>query len=337
MAAFTEVDVTFPSVAGAVTLAGTLVMPSDGWDCPLAVLVSGTGPVDRDVTFVGHALFRVLSHALAEAGIASLRFDKRGVGQSQGDFSSAGPDDFVADVIGAMEYVAGQPEIPHKQVGLIGHSEGGMVALAAAARRPETSFCALLAGPLLSGQDNLVRSFALLARGGLERDRLFDQYVSELDTLVVAARLERSAESRTRVLELAARLAPRIFNPRTAVILGSAALSGPEFLALLSSPCLDTSLGWNPGRIVPLVGCPVLAVYAAKDVQAPAAENLAAARALVERLGKSNWQVLELGGMNHAFQRCVTGMPDEYACIDHVMAPEVVARVAAWIASVTPR
>jgi hypothetical protein len=299
----------------------------------LAVLVSGTGPIDRDVTFVGHALFRVLAQSLAGAGIASLRFDKRGVGKSEGDFSSAGPDDFVADVVGALEYVVGQTGVPEKRVGLIGHSEGGMVALTAAARRPQTSYCVLLAGPLLSGQDNLVRSFALLARGGLERDRTFERYVSELETLVAAARSEKAPESRTRPLELATSLAPRIFNERTAVILGAAALSGPEFLDLLSSPCLDTCLSWDPRRVVPLVRCPVLVVYGAKDVQAPAVENLAAARALIDRLGKSNWVVRELGGMNHAFQRCETGMPDEYARIDHVMAHEVVGEVTAWIAS----
>ena len=334
-AAFTEIPVTFRSATGSDLLAGTLVMPSERRDSPLAVLVSGTGPIDRDVTFVGHALFRVLAHALADAGIASLRFDKRGVGESGGDFSSAGPDDFVADVVGAMEYVVGQTRFTNERVGLIGHSEGGMVALTTAAKRPGAPFCVLLASPLLSGKDNLVRSFALLARGGLERDSTFDRYVSELETLVEVARSGIARESRTRALDLAASLAPRIFNERTKVILGASALSGPEFLSLLSSPCLDTCLSWNPSRIVPHVRCPVLVVYGTKDVQAPALENLAAARLQIERLGRSDWVVRELGEMNHAFQRCETGMPDEYACIDHVMGHEVVGEVVAWIASTT--
>jgi pimeloyl-ACP methyl ester carboxylesterase len=335
VAAFEEVAVTFPSAAGSVALAGTLVVPSERPDSPLAVLVSGTGPIDRDVTFVGHALFRVLAHALAEAGIASLRFDKRGVGESEGDFSSAGPGDFVADVVGAMEYVVGQTRFARDRVGLNGHSEGGMVALTAAARRPGTPYCVLLASPLLSGTDNLVRSFALLARGGLERDRTFDRYVSELETLVKGARSGMAPESRTRALDLAARLAPRIFNERTKVILGASALSGLQFLNLLSSPCLETSLSWDPSRVAPHVKCPVLVIYGTKDVQAPALENLAAARLLIDRLGRRDWVVRELGGMNHAFQRCQTGMPDEYACIDHVMGHEVVGEVAAWIASTT--
>lgn len=335
MAAWKEIAVTFPSAAGSVALAGTLVTPSERLDSPLAVLVSGTGPIDRDVTFVGHALFRVLAHALAEAGIASLRFDKRGVGESEGDFSSAGPDDFVADAVGALEYVVGQTRFSNERVGLIGHSEGGMVALTAAARRPGTPFCVLLASPLLSGKDNLVRSFALLARGGLERDSTFDRYVSELETLVEAARSGLAPESRTRSLDLAASLAPRIFNERTKVILGASALSGLQFLHLLASPCLDTCLSWDPSRVVPHVNCPVLVIYGAKDVQAPALENLAAARLLIDRLGRSDWVVRELGEMNHAFQRCQTGMPDEYACIDHVMGHEVVGAVAAWIASTT--
>lgn len=334
-AAFTEVPVTFRSATGSNLLAGTLVMLPEHRDSPFAILVSGTGPIDRDVTFVGHALFRVLAHSLADAGIASLRFDKRGVGESEGDFSSAGPDDFVADVLGAMEYVIEHKRFAKERVGLIGHSEGGMVALTAAAKRPGVAFCALLASPLLSGKDNLVRSFAVLACGSLERDSTFDRYVSELDTLVKVARSGKAAVPQTNLLELAASLAPRIFNERTQVILGANALSGAEFLGLLSSPCLETCLSWDPSRIVPIVRCPVLVIYGAKDVQVPALENLAAARMLIDRLGRNDWVIREIGEMNHAFQRCTTGMPDEYACIDHVMAYEVVREVAAWIESKT--
>jgi pimeloyl-ACP methyl ester carboxylesterase len=330
-----EFAVTFPAADGSVTLAGTLALPSEGRDCPLAILVSGTGPIDRDVTLVGHAVFRVLAHALAEAGIASLRFDKRGVGESGGDFASAGPADFVADVVGAMEYAVGRTGVPHERVGLIGHSEGGMVALTAAAERPETAFCVLLSCPLLSGKDNLIRSFAVLSRGGLRRDATFDRYVTELSALVEVARSGREPESQMTLLDVANRLAARIFNERTKAILGADALSGAEFLKLLSSSCLDTCLSWDPSRVAARVRSPVLVVYGAKDVQAPALENLAAARELIDRLGRGDWVVRELGGMNHGFQRCETGMPDEYARIDHVMAPEVVREVTAWIASTT--
>jgi len=369
-AMFTEVAVRFPSAAGAadaVELAGTFAAPSGRSNPPVAVLVSGTGPIDRDVTFVGHALFRVLAHSLAQAGIASLRFDKRGVGESQGDFSTAGPDDFVADVLGAVEYLVHEQEFAGGRVGLVGHSEGGIVALTAAAKMDMTPFCVLLASPLLSGRDNLVQSFALLARGSLDRDDTFDSYVSELTTLLAfarsadtaapqpgtarrpdaaphpdaAARQETVAQpagiARPEAVALANNLAPLIINERTQVILGGGTMSGEEFLDLLSSPCLETCLSWDPSRVVPLVTCPVLVIHGGKDTQAPAVQNGAAARGLVERLGKQNWVVREMGEMNHAFQRCATGMPDEYARIDHVMADEVVGEIAAWIKSMTKR
>ena len=334
-AAFAEVPVRFRSAIGTDLLAGTLVMVSKRPDSPLAVLVSGTGPIDRDVTFVGHVLFRVLAHSLAGAGIASLRFDKRGVGESEGNFPSAGPDDFVADVLGAMEHAVSRMGFAKERVGLIGHSEGGMVALTAAAKRPGTPFCVLLASPLLSGTENLARSFALLARGSLERDSTFNQYVSQVETLVETVRTGKTSVPQTKLLALAAGLAPRIFNERTEVILGTKELSGAEFLSLLSSPCLETCLSWDPGLVVPFVRCPVLAVYGTKDVQVPALENLAAARVLVDRVGRSDWVIREIGEMNHAFQHCTTGMPDEYARIDHVMADEVVRDVAGWIRSKT--
>ncbi len=326
-----EVLVSFPSADGCLRLAGTLAIPGEGRVAPAVVLVSGTGPIDRDVTFVGHALFRTMANALAARGIASLRFDKRGVGESEGRFSSATAEDFVADVLGASDYLVAKEGFAAEKVGLLGHSEGGMVALTAAARAPGPPFCVSLAGPLLSGRDNAVRSFALLARGSLQRDSEFDRYVTELDTLLEIARSRTPSGREREANELAAKLAPRIINERTQVILGARSLSGPDFFGLLSSPCLDVSLSWDPRQVVPLVMCPVLVLYGAKDVQAPARENMAAARALVDGQGKSDWTIREIAGMNHAFQRCETGMPDEYASISHVMADDVVEEVAAWI------
>jgi pimeloyl-ACP methyl ester carboxylesterase len=326
-----EIAVTFLSADRRVRLAGTLTLPPQDRAAPAAILVSGTGPIDRDVTFVGHALFRTMAHALAQRGIATLRFDKRGVGESEGDFSQARAEDFLSDVLGAGNYLATEQGFAAERIGLLGHSEGGMVALAAAARAPKTAFCVSLAGPLLSGRENAVRSFALLARGSIQRDGEFDRYVSELETLFEIARSVEPSGREAEAEEIAARLAPRIFSERTRVILGSPKLSGAEFLSLLSSPCLDTVLSWDPRKIVPFVMCPVLVLYGGKDVQAPARENISAARELIDRSCKPGWTVREVPGMNHAFQHCETGMPDEYASIGHVMADEVVEEVAAWI------
>jgi pimeloyl-ACP methyl ester carboxylesterase len=180
-----------------------------------------------------------------------------------------------------------------------------------------------------------VRSFALLARGSLHRDREYDRYVSEIETLLESARSGAPPGREGETNQLAARLAPLIVSERTQVILGTKGLSGPQFFRLLSSPRLDISLSWDPRHVVPLVMCPVLVLYGAKDVQVPASENMAAARALVHADGKSDWTIREIAGMNHAFQRCETGTPDEYAAIGHVMADEVVEEVAAWIGART--
>ena len=326
-----EVPVRFPSADGCLTLAGTLAVPGGSRTAAAVVLVSGTGPIDRDVTFAGHALFRTLAVALAARGIASLRFDKRGVGESGGDFSVATASDFVADVIGASDYLVVHEGFAAEHVGLLGHSEGGMVALTAAARAPRTAFCVSLAGPLLSGRDNAVRSFALLARGRIQRDSEYERYVTEMDTLLEIARSREPSGREREADELAARLAPLIISERTQLILGAKRLSGREFFRLLSSPCLDVALGWEPRQVVPLVMCPVLILYGAMDVQAPGRENMCAAAALVREFGKSDWTVREIAGMNHAFQRCETGMPDEYTSIRQVMADEVAEDVAEWI------
>lgn len=328
---FAEREITFPSAAGDVVLAGSLTAPTTGRDVPSVVLVAGTGPIDRDVTFCDHALFKVLADALARAGIASLRFDKRGVGQSQGEFSAAGPDQFVADVRGAANCLVTQQGFSIERVGLIGHSEGGMIALTAAAEMQQIALCVLLASPLLSGKENLVRAFSLLARGALERDNLFEQYVTDMTTLLEGARSGESPGNDPRLRELAETLAPRIVNERTSVMFGNSNLSGEAFLSMLSSSCLETILSWEPARIVPRVACPALLVYGARDVQAPARESIAAGRALIDRLDKRGWSIREFAGMNHVFQRCTTGMPDEYGAIDRVMDDEVIGEVANWI------
>lgn len=330
-APFAESEVSFRSGDGAVTLAGTLAASPRDRSAPAVVLVSGTGPIDRDVTVLRHKLFRVLARSLARAGIASLRFDKRGIGKSGGDFASAGPDDFVADVLGAVSYLVEHEGFAGERTGLVGHSEGGMVALTAASRERRVPFCVLMASPLLSGVDNLARSFALIARGAIVRDSEFDRHVADLTMLVEIARGRQSPDRDARALEIAERLSPRIFNERTSMILGADSLSGAEFVSLLSSACLETSLTWEPERIVPLVACPALLVYATMDVQAPARESIEAAHALLGDLGKDDWEIREVADMNHAFQRCKTGMPDEYAAIDEVMDDEAVDEVAAWI------
>jgi pimeloyl-ACP methyl ester carboxylesterase len=326
-----ETEVSFPSMKDGTMLAGTLAIPSGGPAVAAAVLVSGTGPMDRDVTFIGHALFRVTAHSLARAGIATLRFDKRGVGQSGGDFSSAGPEDFVGDVLGARECLIRQEGIAADRVGLIGHSEGGMVTLTASAESPRVAFAVVLAGPLLSGRDNLARSFALLARGELKRDSVFDEHVSEMTTLFEIARTSEQPERNPRASEIASRLAPLIVNEKTEVMFGRRNISGEEFLSFLTSRCLETCVSWEPTSIVPRVECPVLFVYAAKDLQVPAHENAAAARTLIDRLDRKDWTIREIADVNHVFQRCGTGMPDEYASIDHVMAGDVLDEIAAWV------
>jgi len=330
-AAFAESDVSFPSDDGAIALAGTLAAPLQDRSAPAVVLVSGTGPIDRDVTVLHHKLFRVLARSLAGAGIASLRFDKRGIGASEGDFGSAGPEDFVADVLGARSYLVGEAGFASERTGLVGHSEGGMVALTAASREQRLPFCVLMASPLLSGVENMTHAFALMARGSLVRDLEYEEYVADLTTLIGLAGGEGASDPNSQAVEIAARLSPRIFNEKTSVILGSDSLSGTDFVNLLSSTCLETCLSWDPRHIVPLVTCPALLIYAAKDVQVPAQESIEAGRALLAETGRNDWEIREVADMNHAFQRCTTGMPDEYASIDEVMDDEVVNEVATWI------
>ncbi len=327
----TESVVTFESAAGDISLAGTLTAPSAGRDCPAAVLVTGTGALDRDAAFLGHKLFQVLAHQLARAGVASLRYDKRGVGESGGDFDRATPDDLVSDALSAQSHLVEGEGFDSDQTGMIGHSEGGMIALTAASTTTAIPYCVLMGSPLLSGGENLVESFSIFATGRIEPDDRTAPYAAELATLFKIALSGGASASDPQALDIANRFAPLIFNDSTAVVLGTSDMPGEGFIGLLTSPCLQTCIGWRPEAILPGVNCPVLLLHGSHDTQAPARANLAAAREQIDRLDKRSWEILEKPGLNHIFQKCLTGMPDEYAGGGPVMDDHVPRDVASWI------
>ena len=162
-------EVAFENTAAGVTLAGTLTLPEGEGPFPVAVLISGSGPQDRDETLVGHKPFLVIADHLTRAGVAVLRYDERGVAQSTGDFATALTDDFAADALAAVEYLRGDDRIHRERVGLIGHSEGGLVAPMAASGDPSVAFIVMLAGLGVDGGEILVsQQEALTGVGGTE-------------------------------------------------------------------------------------------------------------------------------------------------------------------------
>lgn len=331
---YEEVAVRYPSADGAVSLAGTLALPVGPGPHPVVVLISGSGPHDRDGAMAGHRPFLVLSDHLVRRGIAVLRSDERGIGESSGRFSVATSRDFATDALGAVSFLAGHPAIDGRRIGLIGHSEGGMVAPMVAVRSPDVAFLVLLAAPgLPMAQVIMQQNEAMLrAEGRPEHEiaanlraaaRLADLVAADLD----AATLEEQAGAvfHDRFADLPLAPAVRDHHVRLAV-------------AQFTSPWMQFAVRHDPrADLRRLTDTPVLAINGTLDTQVLARPNLAGIADALAAAGNRTFVTAELPALNHLFQTARTGAVSEYGLIDETFAPSALHLVSDWIGDVVKR
>ena len=327
-------SVRFPNPAAALALAGTLTLPPGEGPFPGVVLVSGSGPQDRDETIFGHRPFLVLADALTRAGVAVLRYDDRGVGSSTGDFASATTEDFVSDALAAATYLAGHPEIAADRIGLIGHSEGGLVGPMAAVRSDRVAFLVLLAPPGLRGRELVpLQTELILEASGVPEPAL--PLIRRLQTAFLDALLaeEDPGQAAAGLREDLDRLLGGL--PREAFLaLGLSAQIDraiDEQMRQLSSPWIRYFLALDPIPTLEGVRVPVLALFGSKDLQVPATPNLELVRSALERAGNPDVTAIRLEGLNHMFQSAETGSPAEYGRIAQTMDPGVLTTITAWV------
>lgn len=329
-------DVTFPGGASGVTLAGTLTLPPGAGPFPAVVLIAGSGPNDRDETIFGHKPFLLLADTLTRRGIAVLRYDKRGIGQSTGNYAVATTADFSSDAQAAVVFLKTQAAINPKKIGLLGHSEGGVIApMVATAHPSEIAFAVLLAGSALPGEQILLKQTALIGRA----------------SGVSAAQITRNAALQRRLFALAeaggssAKVQAAAFSAIQSAVATmpsaqKAALGDPQEFAeaqsrSVASPWMRFFLTYDPAPALKKTHCPVLALNGAKDLQVSPAENLAAITKALKAGGSTHFTVKELPDLNHLFQTSVTGSPSEYAALTETMAPVALTTISDWIATQT--
>jgi pimeloyl-ACP methyl ester carboxylesterase len=324
---YAEEEVVVPSEHGA-TLAGTLTVPPGAGPFPAAVLVSGSGAQDRDETVFGHKPFLVLSDHLTRQGIAVLRYDDRGVGSSTGDFATATSEDFATDALAAVAFLKARADIG--PVGIVGHSEGGLVGPMAAARSDDVDYVVMMAGPGLTGEEIVILQGQLIARaqGAPEASirtnaetqrRLFEIVRTEPDTAVAASRLR---------VALAEPIAGLPEDQR-------AQAGSPEALEAqvrqVNSPWFRFFLTYDPRPTLERVRVPILALNGENDLQVPAEADLREVEAALRRGGNPDATTRLLPGLNHLFQTSATGSPADYGTIEETMAPAALDAVSAWI------
>lgn len=327
-------EVTYKNDEAGNTLAGTFTYPKSEGPFPAVILITGSGPQNRNEELLGHKPFLVLSDYLTRQGIAVLRFDDRGIGKSTGDFSSATSEDFATDVLAGVEYLKTRNEVNKDEIGLIGHSEGGLIAPMVAVKSPDVAFIVLMAGPGLPGDQILLKQSALISKAMGERNENIEK--SEKVNKKIYEILKNEPDS----LKAHNEIVDIFTNYYNSLSEEDKKKAGDENTALqmlkrVESPWFKHFLKYDLRPTLEKVNCPVLAINGEKDLQVPPKEDLEAIKAALIKGGNKNFKTVELKGLNHLFQTAKTGSPTEYNTIDETIAPIALKTIGDWILEIT--
>ncbi|MBT1710046.1 alpha/beta fold hydrolase [Fulvivirgaceae bacterium PWU5] len=325
-------DITFTNANANVTLSGTLTLPSNRNEkYPAVILISGYGPQNRDAEWNGHKPFLIIADCLTRQGFAVLRYDDRGFGKSTGNYHAGTSLDFSTDVESAVHFLKTRKEIDSTRIGLIGHSDGAMIAPMVAARSNDVSFIIMLAGPGKLGGDIMVERQVLLERrmGKSEQEiQRSKEYIEQLISIIVSSENEKDLKSA--LDKFANETKDQI--PDDQIPPG---MTKEEFISrqvtMLTSPFFKYFFTYDPQDDLRNVKCPVLALGGEKDVQVPSTDNLQAIKNALVAGGNSDVTVKELKRLNHMFQECSTGMINEYGKIEQTFSPIALAEISQFV------
>lgn len=323
-------EVVFQNEEAGLQLAGTLTLPKGKGKHPVAILISGSGPQDRDESLAGHKPFWVLADHLTRQGIAVLRYDDRGTAQSSGNFAKSTTADFATDVESAIAFLRGRKDIHRKKIGLVGHSEGGIIAPMVAVRSKHVNFMVLLASTGVSGKDlSLQQAQSLRTFEVPDEDaylafteRAIDIAASDGDLSVIRSKLSTHYEN---VRPVMASMLPEGANVDAFI---------QQQVQQMTSPWSRYFYNYNPTDELALVkNCPVLSLNGTKDLQVLADVNQNGIRSALIKAGNKDVTIKKIENLNHLFQECETGAMAEYGTIEQTFAPEALQIISDWIQS----
>ena len=323
-------EVSIPNPGDGLTLSGTLTLPSENGTFPVVVLISGSGAQNRDEEVFGHKPFLVLSEYLTRQGIGVLRYDDRGTGKSTGDHSTATSEDLATDVTSAVAFLKSRADIDTKSIGLIGHSEGGLIGPMVAAKSDDIAFMVLLAGPGITGYDILMLQSELIRKAsGVSGEAL----KKEMDLTRGALDLVRTVEDQSELKKDLQQYFIQAFEKDPEQV--PQGMSVEDIVSTqadaLASPWMQYFMRYDPAPALEQVKCPVLALNGELDLQVPSQVNLEAIEKHLKGGGNSDVTVRELSGLNHLFQNTATGSPSEYAALEETFAPAALKEISDWI------
>lgn len=327
-------DVEFVNDISTFKLAGTLTIPPNAGPHPAAILITGSGQQDRDETLFDHKLFMVIADHLTRQGIAVLRLDDRGVGGSTGDPTTCTTQDFATDIAAALAFLKKEPEIDPLRIGLIGHSEGGVIAPLVAVTHPQdVRYIVMLAGTGVSGREISIRQGELMSRAAGMPEAAIEQQKTLLPKildLIEADASDTDIAAAIRAMGVEQARAAGM-DPESAE--GKAAIDTvvQQQTGMLASKWMRWFIRYDPRPTLKLVACPVLALNGSLDTQVPADINLPEIEKALKEGGNTDVTVVTLPGLNHLFQTAKSGALDEYARIEETFAPVALDAMTRWI------
>ena len=333
---YTSEEVEYDNAGKTIHFGATLSYPSTGGPFATALLITGSGQQDRDETIFNHKPFAVIADYLAKKGYAVLRVDDRGVGKTTGQVKTATSADFAKDVEAGLAYLKSRKEVAKNKLGLVGHSEGGMIAPLVAARNKDIAFIILLAGPGIKGDDLLAKqNKAILTADGISADAagsyevLFKQLVDI--SLQTPDTTKAIAEGRKAYINWKARTPAAQLNALGFTSDEDARKIVAELAKTASSPWMNYFLSYDPAPALKKTTAKILALNGSKDIQVIAGPNLAGIQKALTQAGNKHFTIKELDGLNHLFQHCHTCTVNEYNDLEETFSPEALDIIGVWL------
>ena len=331
---YTREEVTIQNIKDSVTLAGTLTLPKDKKADKIVILITGSGPQNRDeeIKQFNHRPFLVWSDWLTRHGIAVLRYDDRGVAGSTGSFKGATSADFANDAKAAVDYIASRDDLKGMKIGLMGHSEGGMIAPMVAAKDKRVRFLVLLAGPGAPVDELMAKQIENgQASSGVPKN--VAALNVETSKMVYAFLKEHPAETNEQIQpKLKALMVAQLKKyPADALQGASVDTFADEQVKSNLNPWFRYFIAYIPADNLKKVKCPVLAVNGSLDKQVDAEQNLTAIETALKKAKNKDFETVRLEGLNHLLQKAKTGNPDEYGKIEETVNPAALDKVTDWL------
>jgi pimeloyl-ACP methyl ester carboxylesterase len=320
-----------------LTYGATLTYPKEGGKHPFIVLITGSGAQDRDEAIFDHKPFAVLADFLTKNGFAVMRVDDRGVGKSNGVFQASTTGDFALDVEEHLNFAKQLPEVDSTKMGLLGHSEGGLIAPMVAARNKSVAFVILMAGPgvdipeLMAAQNEMVLKSVGVSTEAIQA--YLPLYKGLMKTINEASSKSEATSKSTELVQDWFTKTDKTIVKNTTNISSEADIKTfvNPFVESLSTKWWKYFISYRPAPALEKLQIPVLAMNGSADIQVPAEANLKGIQAALKKAGNKRLTLKKFDGLNHMFQKCKACTVAEYGDLETTIEPEVLSYLQNWL------